>query len=100
MSTTTGVIVDRPPLLDLLEQARPYAEQLVYRAGILPHSFAGGNCTDGANDVMGAWRNLQLEAAERREAESGTAPDREFVIEDAAYVLGIAVGLQLRGGVR
>lgn len=85
---------ERPPLLELLDHARPFAERLVYREGILPHSVATAHdCTDGNNDVLGEWRERQLAAAREDR-------DREHVIEDAAYVLGIAVGLQLRGGGR
>lgn len=93
---------ERPPMLDLLDQARPYAERLVFREGLLPALAASGHdCVDGFNDVEADWQNTVVAASyatvgNLNEKASKAAGE----MAEASYILGIAVGLQLRGGGR
>lgn len=62
--------IDRPPLLDEITSATPYAERLIFGAGLVPLTLAS--------------ESVCVQPRTRR----GMPP----------IVLGIAVGLQLRGG--
>ena len=62
MSPTKTQTADatRVRLLELLEEARPFAELMVYREGILPALAASNerdhpDCVDGTTEVLGAW---------------------------------------------
>jgi hypothetical protein len=88
----------RPALLDLLDQARPYAERMVYREGIVAElGSESGDAIDGALEVMGAWcRHAVADEYELIGNIEGNIFEAAYAMRDAGYVLGIAVGLLLR----
>jgi hypothetical protein len=97
----------RPPMVELLDQARDYAERLVLQDGIEPELAADmrtAGCCDGYLGVAGQWcEHLVPEAyAFFGDMDAHTEPAFEaaYQMRDAGYLLGVAVGLQLRGGAR
>lgn len=89
----------RVRLLTLLEEARPFAELMVYREGILPALAADDtDCIDGCLQAMSDWRDRHLSEDHRTilELVEGNLYDAAIEASEAGYVLGIAVGLLLR----
>jgi hypothetical protein len=93
-------------LLAFVDQAKPYAERMVYREGTLVGLLVaeGNDCTDGAFEVIGQWRQHMVPPRELAlmQAIEGNIYNAAISMETAGYVLGIAVGRLLRaeGGAR
>lgn len=96
---STSESAGRPRLLTLIEEARPFAERLVYQETLINTLAAvPSDCVDGFYQVMGKWRRHAVDAAriKRFEAFGVQAQEAAIDVQDAAYVLGIAVGQMLR----